>query len=67
MVEETPGDVAFDLRFRGAVQDEVARTAVSESQRQFAENFAQRLRVQANLIDQGAPIERIRGSDADKI
>ncbi len=61
MSEQRPADVVFDLRFRAAVQDEVARKAVSKSQQQFASKFAHQLRVQANLIDQGVPIERVLG------
>ena len=66
MASQTPGEVAFDLRFRAAVQDEVARTAVSKSQQQFASNFAKQLRVQADLIDQGIPIDRVLGSQPGK-
>ena len=64
---QRPADVAYDLRFRAAVQDQVARTAESENVRRFASNFAKQLRVQANLIDQGVPIERVLRSQSDKI
>jgi hypothetical protein len=57
--KKIPGDVAFDLRFRAAVQDQVGRTAVSRNQQQFASNLARQLRVQADLIDQGVPVERV--------
>jgi len=64
---QRPADVAFDLRFRAAVQDQVARTADIESVRRFASNFAKQLRVQADLIDQGIPIDRVLRSQSDKI
>ncbi len=67
MSDQRPEDVVFDLRFRAAVQDEVARTAVSKSQQQFASKFADRLRVQADLIEQGVPIKRVLRSQSDEI
>lgn len=67
MSNQRPADIAYDLRFRAAVQDQVARTAEAESLRRFASNFAKQLRVQADLIDQGVPIERVRRSQSDKI
>ncbi len=67
MANERPTDVAFDLRFRAAVQDQVARTAVSKSQQQFASNFARQLRVQADLIDQGVPVDRVLRPQSGKI
>ncbi len=67
MSNERPEDVAFDLRFRATVQDQVARTAVSKSQQQFASRFAKQLRIQADLIEQGVPIERVLRSESDKI
>ena len=67
MSNQRPADVAFDLRFRAAVQDQVARTAETENVRQFASNFAKQLRVQADLIDQGVPIERVLRPQSDTI
>lgn len=67
MSDQRPADVAYDLRFRAAVQDDVARKAESENVRQFASNFARQLRVQADLIDQGIPIDRVLRSQSDKI
>ena len=67
MSNQRPEDVAYDLRFRAGVQDQVARTAESENVRRFASKFAKQLRVQADLIDQGVPIERALRSQSDKI
>lgn len=67
MPNDGPGDIAFNLRFRAAVQEQVARTAASEGTRQFATRFARQLRVQADLIDQGVPIERVLGAQPGKI
>ena len=67
MSDERPEDVAFNLRFRAAVQDQVGRTAECENVRRFASNFAKELRVQADLIDQGVPITRVLRSQSDKI
>ena len=67
VADQTRADVAFNLRFRAAVQDQVAQTAASEQMRQFASKFARDLRVQADLIDQGVPVERVTRPQTDKI
>ena len=59
MSDQKPEDTAFNLRFRAAFQDQVARTADSEGTRQFAAAFAKQLRVQADLIEQGVPVDRV--------
>jgi len=64
MSKETPTDVAFNLRFRAAVQDQNARSATSEAMRQHHSKTAKILRVQADLIDQGVPIERVMRSQS---
>ena len=52
-------DVAFDLRYRAAVQDMMAQKALSAALRMLTDKSAWALRVQANLIEQGVPIERV--------
>ncbi len=54
-------DVAFDLRYRAAIQDMMAQKALSTALRLLTDNSAWALRVQANLIEQGVPIERVLG------
>ena len=66
MSNETPGDVAFNLRFRAAVQEQNARSSASQAMQQHHWRFAQRLRIQADLIDQGVPIERVLRSESGK-
>jgi hypothetical protein len=67
MEDQRPDDAAFNLRFRAAVQDQNARSTLSPAMREHHEKFARRLRVQADLIDQGIPIERVLRSQSDKI
>lgn len=54
-----PDDVAFDLRYRAAIQDMMAQEALSAALRLLTDNSAWALRVQANLIEQGVPVERV--------
>ncbi len=59
MSEIPPEDVAFNLRFRAAVQEHNARTATSPAMRARHQSNAKRLLIQADLIDQGVPVDRL--------
>ncbi len=52
-------DVVFDLRYRAAIQDMQAHEALSAALLMLADTSAWAMRVQANLIEQGVPIERV--------
>lgn len=65
MSQERPEDVAFNMRYRAAVQDQIARTTASPAMRQFASKFARELRIQADLIEQGVPVDKILGPRSD--
>ena len=49
----------FSLRYHAAVQDMMAQKALSAALRMLTDKSAWALRVQANLIEQGVPIERV--------
>lgn len=59
MSDVRPEEVAFNLRFRAAVQEHNARKAESEAMRQHHTRFAKQLLIQADLVDQGVPVERV--------
>ncbi len=58
-MDRRPEDVAFDLRYRAAMHDMIAQKALSKALRKLTDRSAWDLRVQANLIEQGIPVERV--------
>ncbi len=52
-------EIAFVLRFRAVVRDRVAEMASAPEIREEARQKAAELRVQADLVEQGVPIDRV--------